>query len=410
MKQLMKVFYDPSSTRAHRNLPEAPTEDQIRMALSQNSERCPLNQIIVSDANAGNMRMLRDFAFTALKRYNRSLRGCNFGIYAGSGQGKTYVVKQFAKTVGIPFVFVQSASISNTWDLFEQIKDAFDEHRFEGDVLSKQPCNFKPIVEWKNPKDGTDFTIPPCIILFDEAHQIPRKMMKGGLLNAMERDDGMMAIKSPGAKSDFKIVNCQNVCWIAATTERGMLFDAFENRLGTAIEWHSAGPDEVASIIKMKMDAYHKDGDLPFTMPEDVCHMVAKYQRVPREAISFATKVIQRRDIMPSHTWEEACAAIAYDMGLDEWGFTRKQVMILKALGQRPIAESRLPGVAKCRIEQVQKYELPFLMSYDGDGPYIVSVSGKGSCITEAGLLELEKRGIDHKGKSITAEYFESKR
>lgn len=194
--QLKNVFYDPSSTRKYKHLPEEPTENQIRMALSNNNENCPLNQIVISDLNEGNLRIFRDFAFTALKRFDRSLRGCNFGIYAGSGQGKTFVVKQFAKTIGIPFVFVQSASISNTWDLFEQIRDAFAEHKFSGDTLCRLNCAWPPIVEWKNPEDGSDFTIPPCIVFFDEAHLIPRKMMKGGLLNAMERDDGMMSIRA----------------------------------------------------------------------------------------------------------------------------------------------------------------------------------------------------------------------
>jgi len=412
-QQLMKVFFDPSSDRKYPSLPAAPTEEQIRMALSNNNKNCPLNKVIVSDANEGNMRILRDFAFTALKRFNRSLRGCNFGIYAGSGQGKTYVVKQFAKTIGIPFVFVQAASIANTWDLFEQIKDAFAEHTFGGDSLYspiKGDITFKPIVEWKNPEDNTDYTVPPCIVFFDEAHLIPRKMMKGGLLNAMERDDGIMALKAPGINAEQQQVNCRNICWVAATTERGMLFDALENRLGTAIEWHAAGVEEITQIVKMKMDEYHAVGDLTGTMPEDVCEMVAQYRRVPREALNFATKVIQRRDIMPSHTWQDACAAVAEDIGLDEWGFTKKQVAILAALGQRPIAETRLPGVAQCRIEQVQKYELPFLMAYTGGGPYVVSVSGRGCCITEAGLAELDKRGIEHRGRKVTAEYFESKR
>lgn len=408
--QLKNVFFDYTPSRKYKNLPAAPTEDQIRMSLSNNNERCPLNQIVISDLNEGNLRIFRDFAFTALKRCDRSLRGCNFGIYAGSGQGKTFVAKQFAKTIGIPFVLVQSASISNTWDLFEQIKDGFAEHKFLGDSLCNMVSSWPPVIEWKNPRTNADFTIPPCIVFFDEAHLIPRKMMKGGLLNAMERDDGMMSIRSPGLKSDFKMVDCTNICWSAATTERGMLFDALENRLGTAIEWHPAGADEVASIIKMKMEAYHKAGELSCVMPDDICHLVAKYRRVPREAIGFATKVIQRRDIIPSHSWDEACKAIAADIGLDEWGFTQKQIMILKALGQRPIAESRLTGVAKCRIEQVQKYELPFLMAYDGDGPYVVSVSGKGCCITEAGLVELDKRGISHKGKTVTAERYESRR
>lgn len=404
--QLMKLFYDNTIERRHPSLPTKPSDEQIRMALSQNSATCPMNKIIVSEENEGNIRILRDFAFTALKKSNRSLRGCNFGIYASSGQGKTFVVKQFAKTIGIPFVFVQSASISNTSDLFEQIRDAFMEHKFHGDILHPKEVTFKPIVEWKNKEDNSDFTIPPCIVFFDEAHLIPRKMMKGGLLNAMEFDDGMMAVKN---NNDVQLVNCKNVCWVAATTERGMIFDAMENRLGTALEWQNAKEDEIATIIKMKMKNYVEAGDMASVMPEEACNIVARYRRVPREAISFALKAVQRRSVMPSLSWEESCEAVAQDIGLDEWGFTQKQVLILSALGQRPIAESRLPGIAKCRIEQVQKYELPFLMSYD-NGPFVVSISGKGCCITEMGLLELDKRNIPHKGKKITAEHFEARR
>ena len=97
-------------------------------------------------------------------------------------------------------------------------------------------------------------------------------------------------------------------------------------------------------------------------------------------------------------------------MGLNEYGLTKKQTDILHSLGQRPIAESRLAEIAKCRIAQVKKYELPALMQYNNGGPFVVSVSGRGMCITRNGLLMLEKMGMDHKGDKITAEYFESKR
>ena len=248
--QLQKIFYDSTPDRSKVALSVAPSEEQIRVALSQNNKMCPLNDVIVSSRNEGNMRTLRRFAFTALKRPDRSCRGCNFGIFSGSGQGKTYIVKQFAKTIGIPFVFVQSSSIKSTWNLFEQIRTEFDHHKFSGDILST-PLNgntkFPPIVEWRDEILGTEYTIPPCIVFIDEAHLIPKKMMEGGLLNGMEYSDGIMSVTPVGIKSDSIKINMRNVCWILATTERGRLFDALETRLTSVIEWHSATASEIST-------------------------------------------------------------------------------------------------------------------------------------------------------------------
>jgi len=411
MEQLQKIFFDDTNTRELPLLCLPPSEEQIRVALSQNNKSCPLNDVIVSTQNEGNIRTLRRFAFTAIKRVNRSCRGCNFGIYSGSGQGKTYIVKQFAKTIGIPFVFVQSASIVDTWSLFEQIRIAFTQHEFAGDTLYTPVDKSTPaIVEWRDKETKTDYTIPPCIVFFDEAHLLPKKMMQGGLLNAMEHGDGIMAMRPAGVKSDALTANMRNVCWVAATTERGRLFDAMENRLGTAIEWHPATTNEISEIVKMKINQSVAAGELPFGMSDESYKLVAKYRRIPREAISFAQKVVQQKDMMPSDTWKESVERVARDIGIDEHGFTLKQIEILKALGQRPIAENRLAAVAKCRAEQVQRYELPFLMSYDGVGPFVVVVSGKGMAITESGIKELERRGLSNKGRRITAEHFESKR
>lgn len=394
-QQLMRAFWDSTSDRRYPSLPPCPTEGQIRSALSENNQTCPLNAIIIGEENQGNMRTLRRFAFTACKRINHSARGCNFGIFAQSGQGKTFVVKQFAETIEIPFVLIQSASLSDTWQLFKEISDACEKAG-------------TPIVDCKT--DKSDYSLPPVIVFFDEAHQIPRKMMKGGLLNAMEADDGYMLAKPPGMNTDSIVIDCKDVCWIAASTEKGMLFDAFANRLGTLIEWQNAGIDQVTEIVKQKMDWREEHNYLPFSMPVESCKIVARYCRVPREAVSFAEKVIQQRDMMPSDEWTEAAEKVAKDIGLDEWGFTKKQIAILKAVGQRPIALKGLPTVARCRIEQIEKFELPKLIGYHDGGPFLVPVSGRGMCITEAGLKELEKRDIAHKGKRVTAEYFENRR
>ena len=407
-QQREKIFFDPTTDRSMPALPSAPTDEQITMLLSNNNARCPLTEIIVSDANEGNMRTLRRFAHTALSRVNRSCRGCNFGIYAGAGQGKTYIVKQWAKTIGIPFILVQSASLTDTWSLFEIIRMEISKHIFSGDSLyTPADTKFPKVVEWKN---GTcDYRVPPCIVFFDEAHLIPKKMMEGGLLNGMEADDGIMAMR-PAAKADVVYANMRQVCWVAATTERGRLFDAFEMRLSSAIEWQTATIDEIAHIVKVRIDAEVRNKELPFGMPPEICQLVAKYRRVPRMAIAFAKQVIQQKKMMSSDTWEEAVAQVARDNDIDEDGFSHKQINILTALGQRPIALNGLSGVAKCRLEQVERYELPLLMSYDNGGPFMSPVGGKGMAITEAGIEFLDRRGIENRGSKVTVEYFESRR
>ena len=391
--QMQRYFFNEGG---QPNLPPMPSDSEIRSVLAENNQKCPLNEIIVGPLNEGNMRNLRRFAFTAYKKANRNCRGCNFGIYSPPGQGKTFVVKQFAKTIGIPFVFIQSPSLENTHMLFEQICAEFEKFG-------------TPIVPSKT--DDFDFYLPPCIVFFDEAHELKDSMMKGSLLNAMEPDDAYMIIKQPGIKGDVIKVDCYEVCWIAATTDRGDLFDAFESRLTTAIEWASADGDELARIVKAGLDKKVKSGEIPMCPPDEICRLIGKYQKVPRLAIhGFGTKVVQQKDFMPSCTWEECCMIVANDIGLNQFGFTKKQMAILSALGHRPIAEGRLADIAKCRLAQVKKYELPGLMQYTGGGPFVVSVSAKGMCLTRAGLSKLDEMKVPHAGERITAEYFESKR
>ncbi len=109
-----------------------------------------------------------------------------------------------------------------------------------------------------------------------------------------------MIIKHPGAKGDVQTVDCFNVCWIAATTEKGDLFDAFETRLSTSIEWVAASEEELPFIIKAGLDGKARQGEVPFAPPLEVCHLIAKYQKVPRLAIhGFGVKVIQHKDFVP---------------------------------------------------------------------------------------------------------------
>lgn len=374
MIQRQMSFYNHDGTLPY--LPDKPTSEDIAEHLSD--EDCALNKIIVSDKNQGNMEILRLFIHQAYTLHNHSCRGMSFAIYASAGQGKTYLVKQFAEVVGIPFVFVQSDALSDNSHLFSQIKKAFSATT--------------PIVEVETNK----FTIPPCIVFLDEIHALNSKVMDG-LLNAMEYNDGMMRVTTgKAAKSKTIEIDCREICWVGATTEEGKLPGPFSSRLETSIVWHSAGPKEIYQIVQSHFPKF----------TDEACNAVAKYRRVPREAMAFARKMewAKERDEL---TWDDAAAFIAKQMEIDEFGMLHREIAILKALGQRPIAKANLATVGKCNEEALDKIVMPPLLEHTENGPFVIPTR-RGYTITQSGIEELNKRGIPNKGERITVEFMES--
>lgn len=394
--QEMRAYFDWTEDRSFPHLPPPPSDDDIRMSLARNNANCPLNQIIVGRDNEKAFSLLTLMSFSVLKRFNRSARGNNFGIYCPPGQGKTFIVKRLAETWEIIFVFVQSPVLDSNYTLFEIIRSKAEEFG-------------TPVVPHKTSR--ADFTLPPMLIFFDEAHKLGMNMMKGSLLNAMEPDDAIMVVRPPGRSGTTFSVDCHNVCWAAATTDKGDLFDAFASRLGTSIQWAPATEAELPLMIQQGLDRKVRDGELHLSPPLEACEIIARYQKTPRLAIhSFGVKVVQRKQFSPRESWQESCEEVARMIGLHECGLTLRQIAILKALGQRPIAEGRLGDVCGCRLKEVQRYELPGLAQYYNGGPYVVSVSGRGMAITRAGLRKLEEIGVAHGGDKVTAEHFEERR
>lgn len=379
--QRQKCFFDPSPDRQHKHLAARPTDDEIRVMLAENNANCPLNKIVVSDKNEGGMHVLRLFAFTAYRDYRRSCRGMNFGIYTGPGQGKTHVVRCFAETIGTPFVFIQSDALQSTWHLWLEMKKVYAAYG-------------TPLVPQYNEHH---FAVPPGIVFFDEAHALSKDLRTGGLLNAMELNDGWLATNPPGKKQQatYKI-DCRQLCWIAATTDPGVLFkqsQAFYDRFTNHIIWHNAGPREIALIVKRNFPHF----------PQEACDLVAHYCKVPRKSIAFANQMDMQR-AYNIESWTEAAERVAEINGIDQFGMLNKQIDVLRALGQRPIAQRNLTIPAKCRAEELEKMILPDLIEdVPGRGP-LIQITSRGYALTRAGTAELDKRGIAHNGDDILAE------
>jgi len=391
-----KVFFDPSPDGRNPHLGTRPTDSEIAVMIAANNQSFPLNKVIVSNENEGNFRRLHRKVGAAYRKHNRSCRGLNFLITSPPGQGKSFLVRHFAESIGIPYVEVQSGTLKNTFQLFQ--------------LISKQceVCGV-PVVSYKTTK--ADFRFPPCIVFFDEVHEVSLDLQRGGLLNAMEPSDGYMQVITPGIQGESFCVDAKDVCWIGATTDPADLFDAFRSRFLDIIEWLPAGRKELPKIIKAGLDRKVEEGVLPYSPPLMICAMITKYQTVPRLAIhGFGNDVVLQKQAYPHDTWEQACEIVAKDLSIDQWGLSKKELILLEHLGQRPIAKSRLGNVLNCRNKTVEDLVLPNLMQYLNGGPFVVIITGRGVCISRAGLRELDKRNIKHSGEKITAEYFESKR
>ena len=230
-EQQQIAFFDPSQDRRWPNLPPPPTSEEIKAYLDGSD--CPLREIIVSPDNAGPFNLLRTATFEALQRYNHSPRGQRFGVYGRSGGGKTYIMRKYAETLKIPYILVQSDTLDSTWTLFEMIRAEFE--------------------KWDTPivPDGgpTQYTIPPCVIAFDEAHALPRQLMKGGgLLCPMEHSDGILKTKK-SKNTQLITVDCHDCGWAAMTTDKGLLFDALKTRLETEMIGLQPGPKKSSRLL-----------------------------------------------------------------------------------------------------------------------------------------------------------------
>jgi Holliday junction resolvasome RuvABC ATP-dependent DNA helicase subunit len=180
------------------------------------------------------------------------------------------------------------------------------------------------------------------------------------------------------------VLDTYNVCWMIATTDRGLLFDAFDTRFSKLI-FRAYTQKEIARIIHA-----HNPG-----IPPLFCEAIARYTgTVTREALDFATEVIHQVR-MARCSWGEAVEAIRQEHGIDEFGMTQQRLAILKALAQRgPIALARLQAVAQVKAEELENYTLPPLLEATAERDALIGVSSRGYFITEAGLAELDRRGI----------------
>lgn len=340
------------------NLSPPSREEKLHKVDSSNP-KSPFSKFI---GNEQAIRKLQAAAFDALGRENHMQKDLAFAIFGPASSGKTTLARIYAETVDLPFLEVSPKSLKTTDDLLNQIDL----------VLSKTPI---PLLDHGN----DTYHLPPMIVFIDEVHALSKNLFNG-LLKATEHKDGILVTESG------KVADCRRVTWIIATTDEGMLFDAFRTRFSPVMLKYLT-KKEVSKIVKLS----NPDWD------DEICDLVSHYNsRIPRKALEFARYMRMVKNMYPDETWQQVAEEVATDEGIDKYGMNEIHLKILRALGQGPISRSRIIYVAGRKEEEVDNNIMPWLLTETDDQPAMVTVSSKGYVITKFGIKELEKRGITH--------------
>lgn len=336
----------------------------------------------------GNRKSVDQFWRAAAVAYERPNHCCADQSYAICGPpstGKTSLARLFAETVRLPFVEIQPNSVKSVEEIINRIdfvcKNAKVYVNGKEESLELVCCGQTHV-----------YKLPPIVVFIDEAHmfkELKKQHILEALLNATEHDDRILRLANGWE------IWCHNVCWILGTTDRGDLPTAFDSRF-VKINLSLYNKKEMTKIVKIK----NPDWD------DDICGLVAHYGgKLPREVLSLARAMRLEKQIS-TKSWKEIAAVVAEQQGIDKFGMTYQRVKILTALGQRPIAQGRMPLIAGCKIEELREFVMPVLMQAEDESNPLsacVIMTSAGYSITPHGLRELIKREIPNRSSEAFA-------
>lgn len=333
------------------------THEERLWAVDRSNPNCPFSKFVGNDKA---IKKLQAVAYDALGHENHLCREISFSIFGPPSSGKTTLVKMFAKLIELPFIEF-GPKIKSCDEMFLEIER----------VLAIEGV---PLIEFRR---KNYFELPPCVIFIDEIHAVSDNIIQS-LLKATEYTDGVLVTEKS------KTINCHDVCWVIATTDEGMLFDAFRSRFSPLLLTYLNNKD-IAKIVNIANPE----------IPEHACSLVAFFNsRVPRKALEFARYVKIVKQMFQNENWDSVIKRVAVDEGIDEFGMQSIHRKVIEALAQSPVPANRMPIVVGRKKEEVERYVMPWLMAENDETKSMVKVTHKGFELTDYGLEQCAIRGI----------------
>jgi Holliday junction resolvasome RuvABC ATP-dependent DNA helicase subunit len=360
--------FDPKGQRAL--LWPVGTEEQIRQHVNPDNGWTFRNIVGQREAKSRIARAMWEPLKTEERRFTTNLL-----LEGPTSTGKTTLTRAFVGAMGLPLCEISGAQVKSATDVMKAIKQCLLDYDRAKGLLDHAAYYGIQLQQYP----GKKYFPPAMIVFIDEAHCLCRAV-QDALLKAVEPNDRILATE------DGYSLDCWRMGWVLATTHPGELLEALVNRF-RRIKLQLYKKEEIAQIVKVAYPQW----DI------SLCRLIAYYSpRVPREALDLAREVAENQRI-GNRDWNEAAAEVAKDNGIDQWGMDRDRLAILTALGQGPMSLSRLAQAAQCDEATCRDRYLPPLTT-PAEGPALVQVSHR-HFITEAGLAELDKRGIDNVGR-----------
>jgi Holliday junction resolvasome RuvABC ATP-dependent DNA helicase subunit len=375
--------FDPDMQTDQIEMQFTVPKPEIRRWLTDpQNPRCPLSRFI---GNKMAKECLSRAAYAAWGGADHCCSDQSFALLGQSSAGKTTLARLFGETVMLPFIEIQPKSVRDSRDLFMAISD-----KLERTIIAFDNGRYSLKMVKPDPAETSDCTmlVPPCVVFIDEVHALSRNIVPE-LLKAVEPNNGLLTIENGW------FADCRRVCWIIATTERGLLFPPLDNRF-RKVHLEMYGAEDIARIVHLHYPTWNMA----------LCRLVAKYAgRVPREALAFAADMNLEALKDGGADWKNFAAQVARSHGIDRHGLTRQRLNILVALGQLgATSKGRMADFAGCGLDELEKFVMPALLVATTDDPAMVAVTNKGYAITWRGLKELENRGIPHREAEVVAD------
>lgn len=162
----------------------------------------------------------------------------SLGLFGEASTGKTTSAKLLAEQMECPFLLLNSADVTMS-NLNSKIARHFWTSLTELETtVTYNPNPFSNCFAFK--------TVKPCIILFDEAHELP-KDVQTYLLSIMDNKGPLVDV----TENKDKTIDTSNISWIFATTDSSKLLYPLTTRLFPII-FDQYTVDDIMDMIKLK--------------------------------------------------------------------------------------------------------------------------------------------------------------